>query len=179
MKISTIIHIKKMYKMKEKKITINIRCSKCGKIVKSSGYPSETKIIRCPKCQTRGFFKFTENEQQKNIEKTNGIVISQLSYILVVVVILVSHFVFQTEDFATFLSFLILIPIFVFFRFDVRIPIGYALLMLALSALTLAFYKSESFANQLAIYAYWLLVVGTTCLLIEYLREQRVSNRRG
>jgi phage FluMu protein Com len=164
--------------MNEKKITINIRCSKCGKIVKSSGYPSETKIIRCPKCQTRGFFKFTENEQQKNIEKTNGIVISQLSYILVVIVILASHFVFQTEDFATFLSFLILIPIFVFFQFDGRIPIGYALLMLALSALTLAFNKNESIANQFAIYAYWLLVVGTTCLLIEYLREQRTLKRK-
>lgn len=164
--------------MNEKKITINIRCSKCGKIVKSSGYPGETKIIRCPKCQTRGFFKFKEDEQQKNIGKTKELLLSQLSYILVVIVILVSHFVFQTEDFATFLSFLILIPIFVFFQFDGRIPIGYALLMLALSALTLAFNKNESIANQFAIYAYWLLVVGTTCLLIEYLREQRTLKRK-
>ena len=161
--------------MDEKKVNKTIACPECGKIVESSGFQGETKIIRCPKCQTRGFFKFTENEQQKNIEKTNGIVISQLSYILVVVVILVSHFVFQTEDFAIFLSFLILIPIFVFFQFDGRIPIGYALLMLALSALTLVFNKNESIANQFAIYAYWLLVVGTTCLLIEYLREQRTS----
>jgi len=164
--------------MEEKKITKTIACPKCGKIVKSSGYQGETKIIRCPQCQTRGFFKFTKNDQQKNIEKTNEIVISQLSYILVVIVILVSHFVFQTEDFATFLSFFILIPIFVFFQFDGRIPIGYALLMLALSALTLAFNKNESIANQFAIYAYWLLVVGITCLLIEYLREQRVSEEK-
>jgi len=161
--------------MNRRKITKTIACPKCGKIVKSSGYPGETKIIRCSKCQTRGFFKFTKNEQQKNIEKTKGIVLSQLSYILVVIVILVSYFVFQNEDFATFLSFLILIPIFVFFQFDGRIPIGYALLMLALSALTLAFNKNESIANQFAIYAYWLLVVGITCLLIEYLREQRTS----
>ena len=97
--------------MDEKKVNKIIACPECGKIVKSSGYPGETKVIRCPKCQTRGFFKFTEDEQQKKSGKTNGMPISQLSYILVVIVILVSHFVFQTEDFATFLSFLILIPI--------------------------------------------------------------------
>jgi len=161
--------------MNRRKITKTISCPKCGKNVNSSGYPGETKIIRCPKCQTKGLFKFIENKQQNKSEKINEIVLSQLSYILVVIVILVSHFVFQTEDFAIFLSFLILIPIFVFFQFDGRIPIGYALLMLALSALTLAFNKNESIANQFAIYAYWLLVVGITCLLIEYLREQRTS----
>ena len=60
----------------------------------------------------------------------------------------------------------------VFFRFDSRIPIFYSLLMLALSALTLVFNKNESFANQFAIYAYWLVVVGIICILIEFLIEQ-------
>jgi len=161
--------------MTEKKITIKIKCSKCGKIVDISGYPGETKIIRCPQCQITGSFKFKEEEQKKNTNKTKELLLSQLSYVLVVIVILVSHFVFQTEDLAIFLSFLILIPIFVLFQFDGRILIGYALLMLLLSALALAFNKNESIANQFAIYAYWLLVVGIICLLIEYLREQRAS----
>jgi len=164
--------------MNRRKITKTIACPKCGKIVNSSGYPGEIKIIICPRCQKEGFFKFKEDEQQKNIEKTTGTVLSQLSYILVVIVILVSHFVFQTVDLAIFLSFLILIPIFVFFQFDGRIPIGYALLMLVLSALALAFNKNESIANQFAIYAYWLLVVGIICLLIDYLREQRASKEK-
>jgi hypothetical protein len=75
----------------------------------------------------------------------------------------------------TFLSFIILIPIFIYFKWDGRIPVGYALLMLILSAIILAFYKNEALANQVAIYAYWLLVVGVICLTIEYLREQRKS----
>jgi 4-amino-4-deoxy-L-arabinose transferase-like glycosyltransferase len=98
---------------------------------------------------------------------------SQIPYILVLISIVLSHFIFKGEDLKTFLSFIVLIPIFAYFKFDGRIPIGYALLMLVLSAIVLAFYKNENLANQLSIYAYWLLVVGVICLTIEYIREQR------
>ena len=163
-----------MSKMKEKEITKMISCPKCGGIVKCQGVPGEKVIVICPKCITKGYFQFPEVKK----EKIKYLSIAQLPYILVLISILISNFIFQTEDLPTLLSFLILIPIFVFFRYDGRIPIGYALLMLALSALTLAFNKNESIANQFAIYAYWLLVVGTTCLLIEYLREQRTLKRK-
>lgn len=68
-----------------------------------------------------------------------------------------------------------MIPIFAYFKWDGRIPVGYALLMLILAAVTLAFLKNESLANQLSIYAYWLLVVGVVCLTIEYIKEQKNS----
>lgn len=157
--------------MNEKKITKTIVCPKCGKIIRGRGYPGAIAFARCPRCHTKVFFKFTEGEQENLTEKTKQLLISQLPYISVVVVIMVSHFTFYNDDMLMLSLFLVLIPIFVFFRFDARIPIGYALLMLGLTAIALGFINNENFANQLAIYAYWLLVVGVACLLIEYLRE--------
>lgn len=98
--------------------------------------------------------------------------VSQIPYILVIISIIFAHFVFKGQDLQTFLSFIVLIPIFAYFKFDGRIPVAYAILMLILAAAMLALYNNENLANQLAIYAYWLLAVGVTCLLIEYIREK-------
>jgi len=65
-----------------------------------------------------------------------------------------------------------LIPIFSILKFDGRIPIGYAILLLITAAALLST-GNENLANQVAIYAYWLLVVGVACLTIEYIREER------
>jgi hypothetical protein len=100
-------------------------------------------------------------------------IISNIPYLLVLVAIMLSHFVFKGDDLKTFLSFIALIPIFAYFKWDGRIPVGYALLMLILAAIVLAFFKNEALANQLAIYTYWLLVAGVVTLTIEYIREER------
>ncbi|MHA1595163.1 MAG: hypothetical protein ACTSXX_10535, partial [Candidatus Baldrarchaeia archaeon] len=71
----------------------------------------------------------------------------------------------------TFISFIVLIPIFVIFKFDGRIPIVYALLVLTIAVIALTLYN-ETLANLLAIYAYWLLVVGIICLLVEFIKEK-------
>ena len=97
---------------------------------------------------------------------------SQIPYILVAVSILTAHLFFRTNDLLVFTSFILLIPFFVILKFDGRIPVAYAILLLILTAFILAFQKNEDLANQVAIYAYWLLVVGVTCLTIEYLREE-------
>jgi len=89
-----------------------------------------------------------------------------------VISLVLAHRVFNGQDLPTFLSFILLIPIFVYFKFDGRIPVGYALLMLIFAAITLAFTTNEFLANQLAIYAYWLLVVGVVCLTIEYVKGE-------
>ena len=164
--------------MNEKKITKTIVCPKCGKIIKGRGYPGAIAFARCQRCHTKVFFKFTEGKQQKQIEKIKRLLLLQVPSISVVIVILVSHFMFYNDDLLTLVSFIVLILIFAFFQFDARILIGYALLMLGLTAIALGFINNENFANQLAIYAYWLLVVGVTCLLIEYLREQRKLKTR-
>ncbi len=94
-----------------------------------------------------------------------------IPYIAVFLSIFLSHFIYPHDSLKVFLTFILLIPIFAFLKLDSRIPIGYAILMLVLAAVTLAFRNDENLANQLAIYAYWLLVVGTTLMLIEYARE--------
>lgn len=97
---------------------------------------------------------------------------TQIPYILVAISIFLAHFVFKGQDLPTFLSFIALVPIFALFKFDGRIPVGYAILMLILAAIALGIYNNENLANQLSIYAYWMLVVGVLCLLIEYIREK-------
>ncbi|MBU5689248.1 MAG: hypothetical protein KQA41_03425 [Candidatus Aenigmarchaeota archaeon] len=113
-------------------------------------------------------YKYAKNAIEEQI-------LPNIPYLLVMLSILISHFVFKGEDLKTFLSFVVLIPIFTYFKWDGRIPVGYALVMLIAAAIVLAFMKNESLANQLAIYAYWLLVTGVLCLTIEYMRESKNS----
>jgi len=100
-----------------------------------------------------------------------------IPHILVVISVVISTFIFKGEGLPTFLSFILLLPIFVYFK-DGRIPVGYAILMLLLAAFALSL-KNEALANLFAIYAYWLLVVGVVCLFIEYVREEREEAKEG
>ena len=134
--------------MNEKTVTGIIECPnpKCEMILTCEGTSKEKIKMICPICNTNIFFQFPDIKKEKN----KNLLISQIPYLLVILSLFVSYFIFQTENLATFLSFFILIPLFIFFRFDGRIPIGYALLMLALSVGALVFNKNESFANQFA-----------------------------
>lgn len=113
-------------------------------------------------------------QYKKYIDRKETIT-TTLPYLLVLLSIFLSHFIFKGSDLPTFLSFILLIPIYAYFKWDGRIPVGYALLMLILAAIVLAFMKNEALANQLSIYAYWFLVVGVICLTIEYIKEQKKS----
>lgn len=59
----------------------------------------------------------------------------------------------------------------VFFRWDSRIFFGVALLFLVSCPIFL-FLKDETWAEQMAIYAYYLLVVGVIIQIIDYAKEQ-------
>ncbi len=96
-----------------------------------------------------------------------------LPHIAVLLSVLLPHFIYPHDDLKIFLTFIALIPLFACLKLDSRIPAGYAILMLTLAAIILAFRNNEVVANQLAIYAYWLLVVSVTLMLIEYVRESR------
>jgi hypothetical protein len=65
-----------------------------------------------------------------------------------------------------------LIPVFAIFRFDGRIPLGYAVLLLIFMGI-LTFMKQESFIDQLAVCSYWLLMVGISSLLIDWFRGRK------
>jgi hypothetical protein len=144
--------------MKVEKI---VECPKCGGRVKTSGIPGEKVRVICPVCKIEGWF-LVPGEKPLLF---GSFMRQHLPYLIVAVFILL-FFVFIFP----FWFFFILIPVFVFLCLDGRIPLGFALLML-----TLCFYEDEAFANQLAIVAYWLLVVGTVCLLVEYFRDRKKS----
>jgi hypothetical protein len=94
---------------------------------------------------------------------------------LIAASIFISYFLVRKNELITFFIFVILIPIFAIFRYDARIPLGYAILLLILTAI-LEFIKQQGLADQLAIFAYWLLVVGTACSLIELFRKKNQSS---
>lgn len=100
----------------------------------------------------------------------------KIPFILIGASILISYFLVRKNDVITFFIFVILIPIFAIFRYDGRIPIGCAILLLIFTAIS-EFIKGQGLADQLTIFAYWLLIVGTSCLLIELFRKNR--SRRG
>ena len=92
-----------------------------------------------------------------------------LSLIWAAAPIVISYF-FSLNELRTFLIFAILIPVFTFNKYDGRILIGYAILLLMFASI-LIFTKEESYTEQLAIFSFWLLVVGICCLLIESFRK--------
>lgn len=55
------------------------------------------------------------------------------------------------------------------FRMDSRLPVGAGLLLLFSAAIAIT--NSEEFANNLAIYAYYFLVIGVLLHIIEYVKE--------
>ena len=94
-----------------------------------------------------------------------------IPFILITASIIVSYFLLQQKnEIITLLIFVILIPIFVTLRFNGRIPLGYAILLFFIVGV-LTFMKYS--ANSLVIISYWLLIVGTSCLVVELLREKR------
>jgi hypothetical protein len=109
-----------------------------------------------------------------HISKRHGLALQEygVPYLLVAAAILLSYFLFYNSDPLTLLSFAVLAVPFVHFRFSARIFAGFAALMLALSVVLFAVFSNPTYANQLAIYAYWLLVVGVICLIIEYKRNR-------
>ena|GEM_PF-1205662 len=142
-----------------------------GRKTKYSYYPPWSRSIKNRILQRLSFIAILSKNETWLILKT------LIPYMLVLISILVSHLLFSTDDMLIFLSYIILIPIFVILKFDGRIPIGYAILLLIIAAVILTF-GNEDLANQVAIYTYWLLVVGVICLTIEYIREGRRDERK-
>ena len=67
-------------------------------------------------------------------------------------------------------AFVILLIIIIIRKHDSRIPIAFALILLALAAFQLAF-TTEAAANNTAILAYYLLCVGVIAQFIEYIKN--------
>ena len=75
-------------------------------------------------------------------------------------------------DLQILLIFALLIVVFSIYRFDPRIPIGYAILLFVIQGLLTAHNEDVS-VKLLAILSYWLLVVGIVCMIIDLFRKKR------
>jgi hypothetical protein len=74
-------------------------------------------------------------------------------------------------DLQILLIFALLIVVFSFYRFDPRIPIGYAILLFVIQAVLTA-QNQDVTVKLLAVLSYWLLVVGIICMIIELFRKK-------
>lgn len=95
-------------------------------------------------------------------------------HLLILTSVIISHLIFPGYQLIFFVIYALLMPLFIFLRFNGIIPIAYALIIFASQAIV-GFYKTESFINQLLIY--WLLVVGILSQAIELLRTGIFKNR--
>ena len=106
----------------------------------------------------KGFIE--DNYKRKN--RVLPLVLTGSCIIIAFVAFTVSH-----SDIIIFLIFVCLIPIYAVWKFDGRIPIGYALLLLGIAA------GIQSLGYPLALFSYWLLLVGISCLLIDLVRNKK------
>ena len=100
---------------------------------------------------------------------------NKISLILTAATILLYNF-FPRDELRSLILLGMLIPIFVVYKFSPRVPIGFGILFLIISA-GFTSVKNETLAAQMAISSYLLLIVGVTCLFIELIRKERILAR--
>lgn len=79
-----------------------------------------------------------------------------------------------SSDELAFFILLFYIPISLKFKLDPRYPVGSAIVVLVLCTVSLA-QGFENYANRMAIYAYYFLVIGVILLLIDYIRSPEAA----
>ena len=94
--------------------------------------------------------------------------ILDLPILYTAIAILIAHS--TANEHTQLAAFVILLLIIIIRKHDSRIPIAFALILLALCAFQLAF-QTESAANSTAILAYYLLCVGVIAQFIEYIKN--------
>ena len=102
--------------------------------------------------------------------------IRELLLIATILIFVALMFTFrENEELRTLLIFAFYFAVSLIYSLDSRYPIVAAIVLLISAAIFLP--KDEAFANKLAIYAYYFLVVGVALQLVEYIREQRKEEK--
>ncbi|TRZ49442.1 MAG: hypothetical protein D4S01_08575 [Dehalococcoidia bacterium] len=91
-----------------------------------------------------------------------------ISFILIIVCVAAARFI--DSEVLVLAVFIITLAIYAWRKYDSRIFVGSAIFLLVVCAALLAS-GSKSYANEVAIWAYYFLVIGVLGLFIEYLRE--------
>jgi hypothetical protein len=92
-------------------------------------------------------------------------------FIITFVAVLIAY-ILPKAEILTLIIFVILIVIFSVYRFDARILIAYAILLLVIAG-ALTFQKSEYSQSQVAILSYWLVSAGVIFLIIDLYRRRK------
>lgn len=92
-------------------------------------------------------------------------------FIITFVAVLIAY-ILPKAEILTLIIFVILIVIFSVYRFDPRILIAYAILLLIIAG-ALTFQKSDYSQSQMAVLSYWLISAGVICLIIDLYRRTK------
>lgn len=94
----------------------------------------------------------------------------RVPFIIAFVAVLIAY-ALPNAEILTLIIFVIVILIFSVFRFDPRILIAYAILLLVVTG-ALQFWNSDS-SSQMAVLSYWLMSAGVICLIIDLYRRTK------
>lgn len=155
------------------KINKKIKCPKCGYITECNGSFGERIVVTCPRCGLQGSFTFPEKEKKDIITdfKYFDIIIPTL---IITILIIISNLMFSYNYMGIFISFSLILFIFLIFKFDGRLIIFFGLSIFVFSLTSMILYKNDELIDKLGIYSYGLLFVGVICLFLEYGQAQRL-----
>jgi len=105
----------------------------------------------------------------------NFVTRNKISIILTAATIILYNF-FPRDELRSLILLGMLIPIFAVYKFDPKVPVGFGILLLMIAG-GFTSVKNETLAAHMAILSYLLLIVGVTCLFIEFIRKERAFTR--
>jgi hypothetical protein len=98
-------------------------------------------------------------------------------FTITLAVVLLAYF-FPQGDLKSIIIFAFLIFVFAIYKFDFRIPIGYGLSLLVITAVLIS-QKLEDSARQLAVLSYWILSASVIGLIFDYYRKRDLKFNAG
>ena len=116
--------------------------------------------------------------------RTNGVAL-----LLTTGIVLIQYFL-PRDELRTIIIYLILVPIFVIYKLDGRIPILYSILLLVFSAIIYGYYFPVDYyryvefvriyeADSLVVTSYYLLLIGISCMVVEFIRKSKQDIKKG
>jgi len=113
-----------------------------------------------------------EKQRGKNVQIKLTDVSKAMPYILILLVTVINHILAPSSDIVAFLSFALIIPLFVYLKYDPRITFGAAVTCLVFSALG-ALLGYMNTASIFSTCAFWFFLDGLAILLIQIILENR------
>lgn len=103
-------------------------------------------------------------------------VLTKVIPIIITLAVFVLGFVVPQQELQTLLLFSVLVVVFIIYKFDSGIPIGFAIILLIISAF-LTSQKADDLVKKLSELSYWFLVSGIICILINFYRKNSKENK--